>query len=74
MSTVSQNISKVFVHNIEGFPSPGQLFASSWPDLVMILGGFYYVLELRDHTFMTSTRKGDGGVLQFVTCVQILLF
>ena len=27
-----------------------------------------------DHTFMTSTRKGDGGVLTFVTCLRILLF
>ena len=30
--------------------------------------------ELRGHTFMTSTRKGDGGLLTFVTCLGILLF
>ena len=29
---------------------------------------------LRDHTFMTYTQKGGGGVLKFVTCLCILLF
>ena len=28
----------------------------------------------RDHTFMMFTRKSGGGVLKFVTCLQILLF
>ena len=27
-----------------------------------------------DHTFITSTRKGGGRVLKFVTCLGILLF
>ena len=47
MSTIAQNNSKVYVDDIEGFPSsPGQLFASSRPDLVMVLGDVYYVFEL----------------------------
>ena len=29
--------------------------------------------HVRDHTIMTSTWKPDG-VLEFVTCLQILLF
>ena len=29
---------------------------------------------VRDHTFMTSTRKGGGGVLKFVTCLRMLFF
>ena len=32
---------------------------------------------LREHTFMTSTKKGkkgSGGFLKFVTCLRILLF
>ena len=32
-----------------------------------------YSGKVRDHTFMTSTRKGYGGFLKFVTCLQILL-
>ena len=43
MSTIGQNNSKVYVDDIEGFPSPGQLFASSRPDLVMVLGDAYYL-------------------------------
>ena len=46
MSTIDQNNSKVYVDNIEGFPSPGQFFASSRPDLVMVLGEVFYVFEL----------------------------
>ena len=37
----------------------------------------YHSKLLRDHTFMTSTWKGDGGmggILKFVTRLQILLF
>ena len=30
--------------------------------------------SLRDHTSLTSTEKGGGGVLKFVTCLCILLF
>ena len=44
--TIGQNNSKVYVDDIEDFPSPGQLFASSRPDLVMVLGDVYYVFEL----------------------------
>ena len=46
MSTIGQNNSKAYVGDIEGFPSPGQLFASSRPDLVMVSGDVYYVFEL----------------------------
>ena len=46
MSTIGQNSSKVYVDNVEGFLSPGQLFASLRQDLVMVLGEVYYVFEL----------------------------
>ena len=45
MSTIGQNNSKAYVHEMEGFPSSGQLIASSRPDLVMVLGDAY-VFEL----------------------------
>ena len=43
MSTIGHNNSKV--DDIEGFPSTGQLFASPRPDLVMVFGDVYYVIE-----------------------------
>ena len=46
MSTISQFNSKVYVNDIEGFPSPGYFFASSRPDLIIVLGDVYYVFEL----------------------------
>ena len=46
MSTIGQNNSKVYVDGIEGFRSPGQLFAPSRPDLIMVLGDLYYMFEL----------------------------
>ena len=46
MPTIDQNNSKVYVDDIEGFPSPGQLFTSSRPDLAIVLGDIYYVFEL----------------------------
>ena len=32
------------------------------------------IITVWGHTFMMSTRKGGGGDLRFVTCLQILLF
>ena len=46
MSSTDQNNSKVYVDNIEGFPSPGQPFASSRLDSVMVSDDVYYVFEL----------------------------
>ena len=48
--------SKVYVDKIEGFPSLGQLFASSQPDLIMALGDVYYVFELTV-SFETNLNK-----------------
>ena len=45
-SSIGRNNSKVFVGDIEGFPSSGQLLASSRPDLVMVWGNAHYVFEL----------------------------
>ena len=46
MSTIDQNNSEVYADDIEGFPSPGQLFGSLRPDLIMALGNLYSVFEL----------------------------
>ena len=46
MSTIDQNNSEVYADDIEGLPSPGQLFASLRTDLIMALGNVYSVFEL----------------------------
>ena len=48
MSSIGPNNSKVFVGDIEGFPSSVQLFSSSRPDLAMVWGNAHYVFELTE--------------------------
>ena len=52
--------------------SPFISTANQWTDFYMIK--ISVMKELRSHTFMTSTRKGDGGFLTFITWLGILLF
>ena len=42
--------------------------------LILIFFCFFLAYRIRGHKFMTFTRNGGGGVLKFVTCLQILLF
>ena len=56
MSIIGQNNSKVYVDDTKGFPSPGKLFTSSGPDLVMVLGDVYYMFELTE-CFETNLIK-----------------
>ena len=46
MSSIDQNNSKVYFDDIKSFPSLGKLFASSRPDLLMVLGDVTYVFQL----------------------------
>ena len=43
-------------------------------DIISLLPEGWDIKLKRDHTFMTSTQKGGGGILTFVTCLRILLF
>ena len=48
------------------------LYTQKWK-LVSKCAIYYAKLKVRDHSFMTSTRKEVGG-LKFVGCLRILLF
>ena len=57
---LTKNNSEVYADDIEGFPSPGQLFASLRPDLIMALGNVDSVFELRV-CFETNLTKSNEG-------------